>query len=174
MYVPVNCMVAGSLPMLHALHRHIPIDHLVLTIEELLCAQAFDCCDRLQLESPGQLLRLLAFRLMMHVPLQVQPEAASKALKDLVFSVWREGGCEGFADTAKSVSMANFYLPFFPLTRPDIAQLFRLKLRDRAAALARQGHPELSWGEEVVDFLTKKVTHTHAAVALHTSVLIFK
>ncbi|KAK9787248.1 hypothetical protein WJX73_009504 [Symbiochloris irregularis] len=87
----------------------------------------------------------------------VQPEAASKVLKDLVFSVWREGGCEGFTDTAKSVSLINFYLPFFPLRRPHIAQLFEMKLRQRSQALALQGLPELRWQQKVVEFLTAKV-----------------
>ena len=78
-------------------------------------------------------------------------------LKDLVFSIWHEGGCEGFADTAKSVGLVDFYLPFFPLERHHIQELFHMKLRERASAAHAEGLPNVTWGEEVVEFLTSKV-----------------
>ena len=53
----------------------------------------------------------------LYTSLQVQPEAAQKLLKDLVFEIWRRDGCEQHTDTAKLVSLVDFYLPFLPLER---------------------------------------------------------
>lgn len=99
--------------------------------------------------------------------LQVSAEAAGQTLKNLVFDTWRDGGCEGFADTAKSVGLVDFYLPFFPLERQHIQQLFDLKLGERVAAAHAEGLPEVSWHPSVVDFLTDKVSLSHKLTAWH-------
>lgn len=56
------------------------------------------------------------------------------------------------------VGLVDFFLPFFPLERPHIQQLFGMHLAERSAALEGQGVPGLDWGQDVIQFLTDKVS----------------
>ena len=102
-----------------------------------------------------------------HCTPQVTAEAAAQTLKNLVFSIWQESGCEGFADTVKSVGLVNFYLPFFPLERQHISQLFRIRIQRRVDEAAREGLPAVSWGDDIVPWLTNKVSSTGLLCRLH-------
>lgn len=51
----------------------------------------------------------------------------------------------------------SFFLPFFPLERRHIRQLFDGHLRERGAELARRRLGALQWDDAVLDFLTSRV-----------------
>lgn len=174
--------MASERELQHRLLREALITHLRQHPQSLLVIEEYDKIDcptrgmlRQLLENPqsanvtiGQSIVLLEsnmgydqlYKLMRDAKAQGKPvsaEAAGQTLKNLVFDTWRDGGCEGFADTAKSVGLVDFYLPFFPLERQHIQQLFDLKLGERVAAAHAEGLPEVSWHPSVVDFLTDKV-----------------
>lgn len=88
---------------------------------------------------------------------QVSMEAAQRALKDLVFERWLDEACEPRADTLKSVGLVDFFLPFLPLERQHLVQLFDARLHERADAMRRAEGAELAWAPEVTEFLTDKV-----------------
>jgi ATP-dependent Clp protease ATP-binding subunit ClpA len=89
---------------------------------------------------------------------RVRAEEAQRVLKDLVFDLWRADGCEERSDTLKMLALVDFYLPFLPLERPHIEQLFRMKLKERSHALAESKQAAgLTWDEDVVKFLTDRV-----------------
>jgi DNA polymerase III delta prime subunit len=98
---------------------------------------------------------------------KISPEKAQKELKDLVFERWRKQGCEERTDTMKMVGLVDFFLPFFPLERKHIKELFELRLQEKAAAVQKQlklsasssssSTPLIKWDAAVVDFLTGKV-----------------
>lgn len=89
---------------------------------------------------------------------RVRAEEAQRVLKDLVFDLWRADGCEERSDTLKMLALVDFYLPFLPLERPHIEQLFRMKLKERSHALAESKQAAgLMWDEDIVSFLTDRV-----------------
>jgi hypothetical protein len=98
---------------------------------------------------------------------KISPEKAQKELKDLVFERWQKQGCEERTDTMKMVGLVDFFLPFFPLERTHVKELFELRLREKAAAVEAQlkrggssggdSSPPLVWDGAVVEFLTNKV-----------------
>ena len=91
---------------------------------------------------------------------RISPEQAQKELKDLVFERWQKQGCEERTDTMKMVGLVDFFLPFFPLERKHVKELFELRLREKAAvvqAQLRRSTSPFTWDAAVVDFLTKKV-----------------
>ena len=89
---------------------------------------------------------------------QISAEEAQKVLKDLVFSLWAADECEERTDTLKMLALVDFFLPFLPLERPQIAQLFEMRLRERRRTLAAEKQAaNLTWTPEVVRFLTDRV-----------------
>ena len=58
-------------------------------------------------------------------PLQITPERAERALRDLVFSSWRRSPCEEYPDTLKMISLIDFFLPYFPLQREQVSLTYR-------------------------------------------------
>jgi hypothetical protein len=64
------------------------------------------------------------------------------------------------------VGLVSFFLPFFPLERRHLRQLFGLYLSQRSADLERQQLGGLRWDPEVVDFLTSKVSWQAGDLAL--------
>ncbi|KAL4448497.1 hypothetical protein ABPG75_005716 [Micractinium tetrahymenae] len=88
---------------------------------------------------------------------RISPEQAQRVLKDMVFARWLTEGCEERSDTLKMVGLVSFFLPFFPLERRHIRQLFEMRLAERAEELRAGRLGGLLWGAEVVDFLTDKV-----------------
>lgn len=88
----------------------------------------------------------------------ITPEAAEKAVKNLIMGLWLQDKCERYEDTAKFLSLVDFFLPYFPLERPHVAVLMRGALAEWAAKLAAQ-HPgaALTWNDDVVDFLVDRV-----------------
>lgn len=83
--------------------------------------------------------------------MQITPEAAERALKDLVHEKWAREGCEDHSDTLKLIGLVNFFLPFFPLERRHLLTLFQKQLARRA--------PDISVSQEVFEFLADKVSH---------------
>lgn len=73
---------------------------------------------------------------------EVPMEDAQRALKDMIFSVWREQGCEDFSDSQKFMRSVDHFLPFYPLEEEDIVELFEKKL---------WGYEEVSGGRLVCD-----------------------
>ncbi len=55
------------------------------------------------------------------------------------------------------VGLIDFFLPFFPLERRHVRQLFEARLAARAAELLRDAGADLTWAPDVIDFLTDKV-----------------
>ena len=89
---------------------------------------------------------------------QISAEEAQKVLKDLVFSMWTSDECEERTDTLKMLALVDFFLPFLPLERPHIVQLFDMRLQDRRRALtAEKLAADLTWTPEVVQFLADRV-----------------
>ena len=74
-----------------------------------------------------------------------------------MFAQWSEEACEQRVDTLKMVSLVDFFLPFLPLERRHIIQLFGMRLLDKDERLQKQERRHLTWGPDVVSFLTDKV-----------------
>lgn len=47
-------------------------------------------------------------------------EDAERMLKELVYNHWRKDGCEGYDDTLRFTSAIDFFIPFFPLQKPQV------------------------------------------------------
>ena len=77
-------------------------------------------------------------------------------LKDLIFSMWADDGCEAQADTLKFVSLVDFFLPFLPLERRHIEALFDMRLKETATQLRQSQSVELTWDPDIITFLTEK------------------
>ena len=60
------------------------------------------------------------------------------------------------------VGLVSFFLPFFPLERRHLRQLFELRLRERSAELQRAQLGGLQWDAAVLDFLLSKVRRSRA------------
>lgn len=92
--------------------------------------------------------------------MQISAEESQRLLKDLLFSLWTKSSCESTVDVLKLLSLIDFYLPFFPLEREHIRQLFRMKLKERQTEILKASNHLLEWDEAVIDFLTSKVIHS--------------
>lgn len=98
---------------------------------------------------------------------KISPEKAQKQLKDLVFERWQKQGCEDRTDTMKMVGLVDFFLPFFPLERTHVHELFELRLREKVDAVETQlkrsssnkenSEKKIIWDDKVLEFLTSKV-----------------
>ncbi|KAK9830272.1 hypothetical protein WJX72_010727 [[Myrmecia] bisecta] len=88
---------------------------------------------------------------------KIAPEAAQRVLKDLVFDIWQRGECEDRTDTLKMVGLIDFFLPFLPLERPHIKQLFEMRLLEKAQQMRQSMGTDLAWDDAVLAFLTGKV-----------------
>ena len=98
--------------------------------------------------------------------LQISAEEAQKVLKDLVFSMWTSDECEERTDTLKMLALVDFFLPFLPLERPHIEQLFEMRLQDRRRALiAEKLTADLTWTPEVVQFLADRVRQQFSSLS---------
>ncbi len=89
---------------------------------------------------------------------KITAEMAEQRLRDVVFSRWRTAACESYEDTLKLVSLVDFFLPFLPLERRHVRELIVRELGARGQALLRKTKVALAWRDEVVDFLTDKVS----------------
>ncbi|KAG1660389.1 hypothetical protein FOA52_007294 [Chlamydomonas sp. UWO 241] len=87
----------------------------------------------------------------------ISAETAEKALRDVVFAAWVRAECESYPDTLKLVSMVDFFLPYFPLQRPQVEQLVGQSLSQWGDVLWHEKHARLAWGQDVVSFLTDRV-----------------
>ena len=123
------------------------------------------CAAAFEVPSGTAGLQLLAGR-SQGVTVQIAPEAAQRLLKDLVFAQWSEEACEQRMDTLKMVSLVDFFLPFLPLERQHITQLFDMKLLDKAEQLQKQERCHLTWGPDVVSFLSDKVRQAACSCSL--------
>lgn len=47
-------------------------------------------------------------------------EDAERMLKELVYNHWRTDGCEGYDDTLRFTSAIDFFIPYFPLQKPQV------------------------------------------------------
>ncbi|KAG2448912.1 hypothetical protein HYH02_006260 [Chlamydomonas schloesseri] len=91
---------------------------------------------------------------------QITPEAAESRLREVVLSAWRRPpACEGLEDTLAFGAAVDFFLPFFPLTRPEITSLMEMELRSRygsrleaAGGFLRATPDALAWLVDRVDF----------------------
>ena len=88
---------------------------------------------------------------------EVPMKDAVKGLKDLVFSVWQEQGCEDFSDSQKFMRSIDHVLPFYPLEKEDIVELFGMKLRGYEAASGGRVACDDTCVRDVVPFLVDKV-----------------
>jgi hypothetical protein len=88
---------------------------------------------------------------------------AQKALKDMVFVMWQEQGCEEFSDSQKLIRSIDHFLPFYPLEREHIVELFHKKLKGYGDAGRSEfgGSVDLMCDDqcvkEVIPFLLDKV-----------------
>ena len=88
---------------------------------------------------------------------EVPMEDAQRALKDMIFSVWREQGCEDFSDSQKFMRSVDHFLPFYPLEKEDIVELFEKKLRGYEKASGGRLGCDGECRRVVVPFLVQKV-----------------
>ena len=109
------------------------------------------------LESNTGYTQLHQMLLRAHDRAKISAEEAQRVLKDLVFSAWSAGQCESRADTLKMVSLVDFFLPYFPLERRHVAELFRMRLEERQRQLRKRERCDLTWAQDVVAFLTNRV-----------------
>lgn len=84
----------------------------------------------------------------------IPPERAQRELKDIVFERWRLQGCEEYTDTMKMVGLVDFFLPFFPLERPNVKELFERRLVEK---IATEAPGLVDWDPSAVEFLVDKV-----------------
>lgn len=89
--------------------------------------------------------------------MKASAEAAQRMLKDLMFRLWADDACESASDIVKLLSLIDFYLPFMPLEREHINELFKAKLQQRAQEMLTASQGQLTWGDEIVNFLVSKV-----------------
>jgi hypothetical protein len=87
----------------------------------------------------------------------VTAEAADKALRDMVIEYWQKQGCESADDTLKMASLVEWFIPYFPLQRSPVRQVFQHRLLQLGAKLAVEKHITLSWESALLDFLVGKV-----------------
>lgn len=88
---------------------------------------------------------------------QVTAEEAERRLRDLVFTRWQGSQCEDYEDTLKMTSLIDFYLPYFPLERPHVAELTHRVLLQRGKELLAHKRVRLKWDDAVVQFLVGRV-----------------
>ena len=94
---------------------------------------------------------------LIYCGMQVTAEAAQRMLKDLMFRQWADEGCQSTSDVVKLLSLIDFYLPFLPLEKIHLQELFETKLRQRRQSLLQASQEDLIWDKEVVEFLVSKV-----------------
>eukprot|EP00899_Mesostigma_viride_P007558 jgi/Mesvir1/16803/Mv15168-RA.1 len=81
-------------------------------------------------------------------------------IKDELFKAWAErSSCDNNrVEVDRHVLMPDLYVPFLPLGRESVAELFRRELRSRNESSVEMGQvASLTWGPELVDFLVEKV-----------------
>jgi ATP-dependent Clp protease ATP-binding subunit ClpA len=88
---------------------------------------------------------------------EVPMEDAQRALKDMIFSVWRAQGCEDFSDSQKFMRSVDHFLPFYPLEEEDIVALFEKKLLGYEEASGGRLGCDGACRRVVVPFLVDKV-----------------
>lgn len=91
----------------------------------------------------------------------VDMQEAQRALKDMVFQVWQQQGCEDFSDSQKLLRSIDFFLPFYPLEKEHIVLLFK-KALDKYGVLASEEfynsrNVTLKYGPKIIDYLVDKV-----------------
>lgn len=84
-------------------------------------------------------------------------DQAQKELKDMVFKWWTMQKCEDFSDTQKLMRSIDFFLPFYPLERSHITQLFKMKLDALSKQSEQAGYGKIHYGDQVLSFLAGKV-----------------
>lgn len=83
----------------------------------------------------------------------INMDAAQRALKDMVFTMWQNQKCEEFSDSQKLIRSIDFFLPFYPLEKQHIEALFRMKLDE----YSKRAGKNVTYGEEVIEYLVDKV-----------------
>lgn len=89
--------------------------------------------------------------------LQVTAEQAHNDLRNLVYNIWSQGNCEGHVDIIRMLGSIDFFLPYFPLEGCNIRELFINRLADQSTAVLRSDAANLTWSNDVTDFLMSKV-----------------
>lgn len=91
----------------------------------------------------------------------VDMQEAQRALKDMVFQVWQQQGCEDFSDSQKLLRSIDFFLPFYPLEKIHIEKLFRKKLDGLRYSAAEEfkgiGNVTLVYTPDIIEYLVNKV-----------------
>ncbi len=100
-------------------------------------------------------------------------EAVQRQLKEVVAAKWDAAGCHDTASLWKMVGLVDFFLPFLPLERPHLHQLFQIRLNATAAALLQSHGANLTWDPAVTTFLCDKVRSKMHGLAALFCVLYF-
>ncbi|KAG2485546.1 hypothetical protein HYH03_015714 [Edaphochlamys debaryana] len=87
----------------------------------------------------------------------ITAEAAESRLREVVMAAWRRNPCESLEDTLAFSSTIDFFLPFFPLTRPEITVLMAAELRSHYAPRLGALGAALSPEPEAVEWLVDRV-----------------
>lgn len=74
-----------------------------------------------------------------------------------MYNIWSQGNCEGHVDIIRMLGSIDFFLPYFPLEGSNIRELFINRLVDQSAAVLRSDAANLTWSNDVTDFLMSKV-----------------
>ncbi|MEW5297527.1 MAG: hypothetical protein WDW36_000732 [Sanguina aurantia] len=88
---------------------------------------------------------------------KISMEDAERMLKELVYNHWRKDGCEGYDDTLRFTSAIDFFIPFFPLQKPQIEKLMVQELKAYATSLREHKKVAMVWDKDVLDFLVRQV-----------------
>lgn len=88
---------------------------------------------------------------------RIRLDDAQRALKDMIFKIWRQQECEAFSDSQKLLRTIDLFLPFYPLEREHIEKLFELKLEQFSNESKRAVGRGLIYDESLIDFLVNRV-----------------
>ena len=96
----------------------------------------------------------------------VPSERLQHTLKNMMFTLWQAGACEGRADTLKTLSLIDLFVAYYPLDRGAVRAVAEHAIRARVQRVGApslgggKGSPggaDVSVGPGVLDFLLDKI-----------------
>jgi len=88
---------------------------------------------------------------------KIQLDDAQRALKDMIFKIWRQQDCEAFSDSQKLLRTIDLFLPFYPLEKEHIKKLFEMKLEQFSDEASRTIGQPLTYNASLLGFLVQRV-----------------
>ena len=92
----------------------------------------------------------------------VSPYVAHHTLKEHMYGIWTQAGCETPVDAVRFGNIIDCFLPFFPLERSHIRELIEMSL-ESARQLISKG--SLQWDADFIEYYVNQV-HFDGAYAV--------